>query len=233
MLAGDQQEYPFWSYEDLALFLGSVLPSFGLAALIVRLSRISGDAPKTLLYQSLTYVLLLGVMYLLIAGRYHRPFWRSLGWMEAYQGAWLCVVAGPVLAVVTVVLGLALRAPQVPSQVESLISDQKSLEIVGLFITILGPIFEELTFRGFLLPLLARSLGAWPGILLTAVPFALMHGTQYHWAWQHLAVIGVTGVAFGYARFKTQSTFAAAMVHASYNTTLFAGYLFQRSVYNP
>ena len=233
MLPGDRQEYPFWSYEDLGLFLGSVLPCFGLAALIVRLSRVTGDAPRALLYQSLTYLLLVGVMYLLIARRYHRPFWRSLGWMEAYQGAWLCVVAGPALAIVTLALGVALRAPEVPSQVVGLISDRKSLEIVGLFVTILGPIFEELTFRGFLFPLLARSLGAWWGILVTAVPFALMHGAQYQWAWQQLVVVGLTGVAFGYARFKTRSTFAAAMVHASYNTTLFVGFLFSRPVYNP
>jgi membrane protease YdiL (CAAX protease family) len=131
------------------------------------------------------------------------------------------------------VLGVVLRAPQVSNQVEDLISDRHSIEIVGLFITILGPVFEELTFRGFLYPLLARSLGPWPGIVLTAIPFALMHGSQYHWAWQHLVVIGVVGAAFGFARFKTRSTFAAAMVHASYNTTLFVGYLFQRSVYNP
>jgi len=230
--AADNLNDPFWTYEDLGLFVGSVLPSFGLAAIIVRLSRLSGDAAKTLLYQSLTYVLLTAVLYLLIAWRYHRPFWRSLGWAEAYRGAWLCVVAGPVLAVITTVLGVVLRAPQVPSQVVNLITDRRSLEIVGLFVTILGPVFEELTFRGFLFPLLRRSLGVWPGILLTAAPFALMHGSQYHWAWQQLLVVGVAGTAFGYARQKTQSTFAAAMVHASYNTTLFVGYLFQRAAYS-
>jgi membrane protease YdiL (CAAX protease family) len=153
--------------------------------------------------------------------------------MEAYQGAWLCVVAGPALAVVTVVLSVALRAPQGPNQVENLIQDRGSIELVGLFITILGPVFEELTFRGFLFPLLARSLGVWPGILLTAIPFSLVHGNQYHWAWQSLVVVGVVGAAFGFARYKTRSTFAAAMVHASYNTTLFVAYLFQRSLYNP
>jgi CAAX protease family protein len=226
--AAETTEYPFWGYEDVALFLGSVLPSFAIAALIVRASRLSSDSATTLLYQLLTYIFLTGVLYLLIARRYHRPFWRSLRWTGGYRGAWICVVAGPIVAIGSVALGVILRAPPVSSQIEDLISDRRSLEIMAVLITILGPVFEELIFRGFLYPLLARSLGAWPGILLTAVPFALMHGSQYHWTWQHLVVIGMVGTACGYARYKTGSTFASAMVHASYNTTLFVGYLVQR-----
>ncbi len=63
-----------------------------------------------------------------------------------------------------------------------------------LFGVVLAPIFEEMLFRGFLLPLLARSLGPWLGILLTAVPFALLHGAQNHWAWQPIVLIGMAGI---------------------------------------
>ena len=38
------REHPFWGYEDLALFLSAVLPSFALAALAVRTARLSSDA---------------------------------------------------------------------------------------------------------------------------------------------------------------------------------------------
>lgn len=230
--AGETPEYPFWGYEDLALFLGAVLPSFALAALIVRTSRITGETATTLLYQTLIYVFLLGVLYLLIARRYHRPFWRSLRWTGAYRGVWLCVLAGPVLAILTVILGLILREPAISSPIEELVSDRQSLAILGLFITVFGPAFEELTFRGFLLPLLTRSLGVWPGILAAAIPFALLHGNEYRWAWQQLAIVGIAGAAFGYARVKTRSTLAAAALHASFNTTMFAGYVFEKLAYN-
>ncbi len=91
-----------------------------------------------------------------------------------------------------------------------------------------GPAWEELLFRGFLFPLLARSLGPWPGIIVTAIPFALLHGAQAQWTWQNLVVIGLAGVTFGFVRYKTGSTIASAMVHAGYNLTLLlAGYLVQ------
>ena len=227
-VSGDSQQYPFWSYEDLALFVGSIFPSLGVASLIVRASRLSADTTTTLLYQSLTYALLMGVLYLLIARRYGQPFWRSLRWTGGYRGALLCVVAGPVLVVATLVVGVALQEPAIPSPFENLMASRLSLVILMVFVTILGPVFEEVTFRGFLFPLLARSLGSWGGILLTAALFALLHGSQYQWSWRHLVGIGLAGTAFGYARLKTQSTFAAALVHASYNTTLFVGDLFLR-----
>ncbi len=52
-------EYPFWGYEDLALFLGAVLPSVGLAVLVVRIAQLTNKAASTLVYQSLIYILLL------------------------------------------------------------------------------------------------------------------------------------------------------------------------------
>jgi membrane protease YdiL (CAAX protease family) len=84
---------------------------------------------------------------------------------------------------------------------------------------------EELIFRGFVLPLLVRSIGPLGGILLTAIPFALMHGPQYHWSWQHLALLSGVGCAFGWARYSTGSTAVPAVMHAGYNATLFAAYL--------
>jgi len=225
------QQYPFWTYEDLGLFVGAVVPSLLLAALIVRISRLSGDiAAATLLYQSLTYALLLGVLYGLIAGRYHQPFWRSLGWIGGFRGAWICVITGPFLAFMTVALGLILREPSVASPLQNLITDRLSLAIVMLFATVLGPVWEELLFRGFLFPLIAKSLGPWAGIVLTAAPFAVLHGPQLRWTWQPVFIIGLVGVAFGYTRYRTGSTAASAIVHVSYNVTVAVAVLIQRGV---
>ncbi len=193
----------------------------------MRVARLSGDAVKTLVFQSLIYALLLGVLYLVISGRHGQPFWQSLRWIP-YRGAWICILAGPALAIGVAQLGAILRAPVVPTPIEDLISDRRSLIIMMLFVTVLGPLFEELLFRGFLFPLLARSVGAWPGIVLTAVPFALLHGNQYQWSWQHLVLIGLAGTAFGVARYKTGSTAASATVHAGYNVTFFIGFVVQR-----
>ena len=65
---------------------------------------------------------------------------------------------------------------------------------------------EELAFRGFLMPLLIRSLGAAGGIVLTGVIFGSVHGYEYQWSWQYMLLISLVGCIFGWAKYKTQST---------------------------
>lgn len=224
-----EREYPFWTYEDLGLLIGSVIPVFLVAWLAVHVIHLPAGAVGLMVYQLLIYALLLGVLFLLVAWRYQRPFWRSLRW-SPFRLPFLYAAVGPLLAIATSTLGVVLKAPPLPSPIEDLISDRRSLFIMMLFLTIFGPLFEELMFRGFLFPLLARSVGPWLGILLTAIPFALVHGSQYHWSWQHLALVGLDGAVFGYVRYKTGSTAAATLVHTGYNATLFIGFLFQKSL---
>jgi hypothetical protein len=225
----EPREYPFWSYEDLGLLIGSVIPVFLLATLTVYLVPPANGAVRLMVYQLLIYALLLGVLFLLVAWRYAQPFWRSLRWTP-FRLPFLYAAVGPLLAVGTSTLGVVLKAPPLPSPIEDLISDRRSLFIMMLFLTLIGPVFEELMFRGFLFPLLARSLGPWLGILLTAMPFALVHGSQYHWSWQHLTLVGLAGVVFGFVRHKSGSTAAATLVHTGYNATLFIGFLVQKSL---
>jgi membrane protease YdiL (CAAX protease family) len=225
-----ERRAPVWGYQDLALFLSAVLPSLALAGLLLRAGRMAApgwflsSAARTLLFQSFMYVFLVGALYLVISWRYGEPFWSALGWNFPISHALLLLVAGPVLTISLSALGTLLRVPADGSQIEGLIDSRASLALVMLFGILLAPVFEEMLFRGFLLPLLARSVGPWFGILLTAVPFALLHGAQNHWAWQPVVLIGVAGVAFGYVRYKTGSTTAAFLMHSSYNAMGFLGY---------
>jgi membrane protease YdiL (CAAX protease family) len=234
MLAAETRENPFWTYEDLALFVGAVLPSWALALILMRTSRalvpaaLASEVIRTFLFQSLVYALLLGALYLVVSWRHGRPFWRSLGWTLRYRNAFLYLSAGPILAIATSFLGAALRAPNVPSPIEQFIKDRISLVIVILFTTVFGPVFEEIVFRGFLLPLLMRSVGPWLGILLTAVPFAVLHGPQNQWAWQQILLVGLAGAVFGYARYVSGSTVASTTMHAGYNLTFILAFLAQR-----
>jgi membrane protease YdiL (CAAX protease family) len=225
----EPREYPFWTYEDLGLFIGSVIPVFLLAWGAVYVIPFPHGAARAMIYQLLIYALLVCVLYVLVSWRYTQPFWRSLRWTP-FRLPFLVAALGPFLAIATATVGVLLKAPPLPSPIEDLISDRRSLFIMMLFLTLIGPIFEELTFRGFLFPLLARSVGPWPGILLTAVPFALVHGSQYHWSWQHLTVVGLAGATFGFVRYKSGSTAAATLVHTGYNATLFIGFLVQKSL---
>ena len=225
-----QRGAPVWGYQDLVLFLSAVLPSLALSAALLRLSRmlvpalLVSDAARTLVFQSFMYVFLVGALYLVIVWRYGNPFWSALGWTFEIPYGWLLMVSGPVLTIVLSALGVLLRAPADSSQIEGLIKSRASLTAVMLFGVVLAPIFEEMLFRGFLFPLLARSVGPWLGILLTALPFGLLHGAQNHWAWQPIVLIGMAGIVFGYVRYKTRSTTSAFVIHSAYNATGFLGY---------
>jgi len=56
-----------------------------------------------------------------------------------------------------------------------MMQDHTSVILLATFGVTLGPLCEELAFRGFLQPLLVRSLGAVPGVLAATIPFGLLH----------------------------------------------------------
>ena len=225
-----ERRNPVWGYHDLVLFVSGVLPALALAALCLRLIRsvtpagLLSDAGTTLVFQSFMYVFLLGALFLVVTTRYGEPFWSALGWNFPIPRPFLLLVAGPAMAFSLSAIGVLLRTPLETSQVEDLINSRESLAAVMLFGVVFAPIFEELLFRGFLFPLLARSAGPWLGILFTAIPFAALHGAQNHWNWQPVVLIGVAGAVFGWVRYKTGSTTAAFLLHASYNATQFVAY---------
>jgi membrane protease YdiL (CAAX protease family) len=104
-------------------------------------------------------------------------------------------------------------------------STRTAVLLMAVFGTTVAPLCEELAFRGFLQPLLVRSFGAAPGILLAAVPFGLLHYQEYGNSWRHVAIISGAGAAFGAIRQVTGSTKAAVLMHASYNAFFFLAML--------
>src|ERR1019366_10184117 len=190
-----ERRAPIWGYRDLALFLSAVLPSLALAALFLRTTRMvapaffGSDAVRTLVFQSFMYVFLVGALYLVIAWRYGEPFLTSLGWTFPIPHAFFVLTGGPALTIALSALGVLLRAPLDSSQIEVLIKSRASLAAIILFGVVLAPIFEEMLFRGFLLPLLVRSLGPWLGIVLTAGAVALLPGAENTWGWEAVVLL--------------------------------------------
>jgi membrane protease YdiL (CAAX protease family) len=177
--------------------------------------------------QSLFYILLMGALWFVVSLRHRRPFWQSLSWRFPFRGMIFAAMLGPALAISVGVLGLALKAPRIRMPFDDVLTGTVSIVLLGLFVGVLGPVFEELLFRGFLYPLLVRSIGVWPAIVAAAAPFALLHGPQYQWSWQHLLLVGYAGVIFGWMRMSTGSTAAAAFTHATYNLFFYAAFVAQ------
>lgn len=228
------EKYPFWTYGDVVLVGALALPLLVLTSVVVAGLfglfhwRPSQKALQVLPAQFLFYLLWFLFLYAWIKLRYDRPFWRSMAWVVPRQGLWSSSTWGILTALAVIALGAWLRPPEMDMPLMELLRDRVSMVLVGTVAVTLGPLCEELAFRGFLLPLLVRTLSALPGILITALLFASLHGPEYAWSWRHLLLITLAGVAFGWMRHRSGSTATATVMHAAYNLTFFIGMVSQR-----
>lgn len=233
----EQQQAPFWDFQDLVVFICLALPCFllgiGIVKGILAVAPVlrAGKALELLAGQFLGYALWFGCLVFLFRTRYGKPLWPAMNWRLSSGVIIPSLSLGLVLAIVVAVMGILIRTPQTDSTLLELMNDRVSIIAVAFFATTLGPFCEELAFRGFLLPLLVRSLGAAAGIFLTALPFALLHGPQYHWSWQHMVLLSGVGCMFGWARYKTGSTGIPTVMHAGYNATFMAGFILSKGEY--
>lgn len=102
-------------------------------------------------------------------------------------------------------------------------------KLIALQVT-LGPVLEEIVFRGYLFAFLAWCLsriGSREGrnrliVGIAAIVFALVHLAQPGVSWLEIACITCTGTLYGWIRCRSGSTVGAAVSHATYNLTLYA-----------
>ena len=169
--------------------------------------------------QTLGFALLLTLLLLVYGYRVlgKTPWLRRLGWVSPRQGFWLySVLAG--LASSAGVWSIArsfhesLGAAPPPHRV--------------LLASASGPMLEEMLFRGLffwlvfelLSRLSIRKVAALSAtVLLIAVGFAFSHVDRTGLS---LYTTILTGIAFGWMRAQSESTAAAALMHAVYNLVL-------------
>jgi uncharacterized protein len=232
--ASPPERYPFWDYMDLLLFVGlafaSMLFAMAVASLGVWAFGVPRQAQLFVLVpaQFLGWGLMFASLALMLRARYDRPFWASLRWTPAGIPPAAMVLAGVGLAFAVALLSVVLKTPDIDSPMKEYLSRGPSIVLLALFGTTVGPLCEELAFRGFAQPLFVRSLGPVPGVLLAALPFGLLHLQQYSWSWRHGLLITVAGAGFGWMRQATGSTRAAVVMHMAYNCAFFVALLAQR-----
>lgn len=225
---------PVWNYEDLGILLGSVFPCVVVAALSAKL--LSFVMPQkgvvAAISQILIYVGVSGSLYMMLKARYGMDFWAAMDWRVPWRHMTLTALLGPILAVMMALLAFFLRTSRETMAIDSLMKDRWSVIAIGIAATTIGPVFEELMFRGFAQPLFVRSLGLVGGIVATAVPFALLHGPQYNWKWQLMLILALASIVFGIVRHLTGSTAASSLTHSAYNLTFMAGSILQGDLLN-
>lgn len=96
----------------------------------------------------------------------------------------------------------------------------------------LGPVLEEVLFRGYLIRLLYWMVKVWIQekmiassvvVLISAVVFGAIHLLRPATTWTEVAAITGLGAIYGFIRVTSGSSATAAVAHASYNLTLYLG----------
>jgi len=171
--------------------------------------------------QSLAYLLILAYMYVLVTRERRRP-----DFLAAIHWNWPSNIA--VYVVVGVVLSLALQALAhllpIPRElpIDNFLRTPADAWVLSILSVTLAPLMEELFFRGFLYPVLARRVGVLVGVLLTALGFALLHVAQLGFAWGPVLVIFLVGFVLTMVRARTNSVAAGVVIHMAYNGTITA-----------
>jgi uncharacterized protein len=221
---------PFWGYFELGIFAGMAVPCTLVGFLTVSGAfRILHFKPTNKLFellpgQALGYLLLFGVLAILF--RLHdRPFWKSLAWRPPSISPVAIVAAGMAAALFVAIFGSLIHTPNTANPMTELMKGRVSLILMAAFGVTVGPLCEELAFRGFLQPLLVRSIGPIPGIFAAAIPFGLLHFQEYGYSWRHALLISVAGAAFGWMRYATGSTSASTLMHSAYNAFVFVAFV--------
>lgn len=94
---------------------------------------------------------------------------------------------------------------------DSLLHDAARVLAVG----ILGPIAEELIFRGVLFTRLQQTRLGFPGaLILTSVVWACIH---FDYTWQEITLIAACGIFLGLARQTTRSIWTPIAMHILWN----------------
>lgn len=91
--------------------------------------------------------------------------------------------------------------------------DNVALVIFFVTASIAAPLFEEVMFRGFLLPSLTRYLPVWGAITVSALLFALAHLSL-----SEILPLMVLGMVLGYVYTRSRNLLAPMLLHSLWNS---------------
>ena len=123
-----------------------------------------------------------------------------------------------VLYSVNLIISLAITYLPVPeSWIKMLNENSEAILSSGMFmqiltVAIIGPIAEELLFRGLMLGSLSKHCNKWLAIIATSIVFGLVHGHPIG-----IIYASCLGILMGWLYCKTESLIAPIIFHMIYN----------------
>jgi membrane protease YdiL (CAAX protease family) len=209
-----------------------------------------------LFIQVLAYVLSLAFSAWVFAKLWSKPFLLGIEWNAlATKRRWFIILPlGILLSIAAQLLDAHLpQPPRLP--IQDLFNTPAHAWMLTIFGVLLVPVFEEIAFRGFLLPAFATAydwlaldrtpagLRTWEsstahttpalifGAVFSSIAFALIHGGQLSYSWGLLSVLFAVSLCFSWVRIRFHSVSASVLMHATYNLATFVTALYVTGFY--
>jgi membrane protease YdiL (CAAX protease family) len=169
------------------------------------------------------YVLLMIFMAALVWRRHKTGLLQAVGWnAPARKRTSYALAVGASMALFSALAEVLLQRWTPKSlPINEFFRDRPSAWLLAAFGILVAPLMEELVFRGFLYPALARLTGVAPAVVITGGGFALLHGMQLGFAWAPLLVLLIVGLALTVTRVVTRSVAFCVLMHMAYNFVIF------------
>ena len=204
-------------------------------------------SPKLLVgSEALSYVATLALSWFIFPLLWKRPFAAGIQANPdaARRNAIRLIPIGLVLSFAVQAISSLMTMPKnIP--MDDFFRTPSDIWLITAFGTLLAPLFEEILFRGFLLPAFAiaydwLSLPRTPAAydqwhsnnnittpafvfsaVLTSILFAALHGQQTAFAWPVLMLLFCVSLVLCFVRLRLRSVMASTLIHVSYNATIF------------
>jgi membrane protease YdiL (CAAX protease family) len=199
--------------------------------------------------EAVLYFVMFGASLLFFPMIWHRGFFEGIHWngLTALRLRKQLFFTAGICFVLALVNGLLLPGPK-NAPIDKIFRVPGAAWMLFAFGITLAPFFEEMIFRGFVLPSMCTacdwiheqfmhvpirpldehgnpqwSLAAMViGSIATSLPFAGMHAAQTGYSLGPFILLVCVSLALCWARLSTRSLAASVLVHASYNFLLFS-----------
>jgi uncharacterized protein len=231
---GDLRENPPWSgwdviYIVMVMFASLLICLIGITILVKKVAypglpffQVMSFPLVAFAGQMASYLVTLGFMFTTATQNKASGFGSAVRWnwpseWAAYLGLGVAFAIG--LQLLAKVLPMPKEIPM-----EAFFKTALRAWVLSIAAMTLVPLMEELFFRGFLYPVVARRLGVIFAVLFTGVSFTAIHVPQLadpHMplsnSWGAVLLIFIIGLALTIVRAVKKSVAAGVLMHMAYN----------------
>lgn len=246
-----------WSWVHLLVFvLFAIISQLAIGTAVIgyysvyrhlsqtQLKHLVDSDPKLLAGTSIAlFALIILFLYVTLSVLRGAPFWRTLGWKTFKSDPatgkgkpWMYFLSGCGLSIFVAIASSRVKDVEHAPIQEFLKSRNGAILLMAMAVFV-APLVEETIFRGYLYPVLARTISdiaqffgmefsrairasVVSSILLTGILFGLVHAPQLGKNWALVSLLTLVGVVFTFARAWTGTVLASFLLHLGYNSMI-------------